>query len=87
MTTLRTFQNEIEEIQTREAAKQRAQVTAASAEKQLKENKIPRQLPTKGKSKDEPTGSGDVETTTKEGGTPDLAEAEEQVQVSYKLPG
>jgi hypothetical protein len=83
MTTLRTFQNEIEEIQSREAARQRAQVTAASAERQQKENKIPRHLLPKGKAKDEPTGSGDVETAS----TPDLAEVEEQVQVSHGLPG
>jgi hypothetical protein len=72
MTSLRTFQHEIDEIHTRELAKHRAQAVA-DREKE-KENKIPQP---KGKAKDDgldiPTGNN--------GGRAGMLEIEENIIV------
>jgi parvulin-like peptidyl-prolyl isomerase len=68
MTTLRTFQTEIEEIHHRELVKQRAQVVTTEE----KENKNPQP---KGKAKDD---SDNDEINTRAG----MVEAEEKILVS-----
>ncbi|KAJ7262166.1 GTP-binding protein 1 [Mycena haematopus] len=74
MTTLRTFQNEIDE-HSREVAKQRALQAQAGAEKE-KENKKP--PASKGKSKDESPDSPIVATAPSDAAT-GLAELEEKI--------
>jgi hypothetical protein len=74
MTSLRTFQNEIDEIHARETTKQRAHA-AADKEKE-KENKNPQQ--SKGKEvKVESQEEGDAQ--------PGLTELEEEIQVRARL--
>lgn len=71
MTTLRTFQTEIEEIHHRELTKQRAQVMATEE----KENKNPQP---KGKAKIDPD---EDDMNTRAG----MVEAEEKILVSQSL--
>ena len=76
MTSLRTFQNEIEEIHTRETAKQRAQV-AADKEKEKKSHTKAKAGDDKVATQDTVAGLGEVK--------------EEEIQVSsrtdlYELP-
>jgi GTP-binding protein 1 len=74
MTSLRTFQHEIDEIHTRELAKQRAQ-TVADREKE-KENKIPKP---KGKAKDD----GFDNPKSDSGGRAGMLDVEENILVNF----
>jgi ribonuclease BN (tRNA processing enzyme) len=58
MTSFRTFQTQIEEIQAREVAKQRVQHHTHVAEKLQKENKDPGSSVAKGKAKVDGAGTG-----------------------------
>lgn len=76
MTSIRTFQSEIEEIRTRELAKQRAQLAGDHREKDSK-NPLP-----KGRSKGDGDGMGKLEQAA-------MPEVEEEIQVSvtWRAPG
>lgn len=78
MTTLRTFQNEIEDIHNRELSKQRAQALA-DMEKEQKTSKGKAKVEANTTASPVPTGANGTEAAG-------FQEMEEQISVCLKLP-